>query len=187
MRQIKLNKNNVVVSIVKSSKSLDGYILNEDETVVIGSKLNEDGTFTSPTVVYNIEEHKQQLEQRLHDMAERTIQLTQRKYRLTDATGTATIIRMEYNAWRLDNSTPTPIIDSWATDKGKTREEQLQAVGYIVTFLEKSAKIQELAWSRTDSATTKKQLGTINSALDIVANCESVLCTKTTISYRPIF
>lgn len=146
------------------------YIGNEQKAIEIVNSLNDVTTHNE------VVEIKQKLEERLHKMAERTIQLTQRKYRLTDATGTATVIRMEYNAWKLDNNSPTPTIDSWATDKGKTREEQLQAVGYVVTFLEKSAKIQELAWSRMDSATTKEQLDSVSSALDIVEDCVSVQC-----------
>ena len=123
-----------------------------------------------------VDDLRKKLEVRLEEMAERTISLTQRKYRLTDATGTATVIRMEYQAWKTDNTTPTPTIDGWATDKGKTREEQLQAVGFVVNFLEKSAKIQELAWSRMDSAIIKEQIDTISSALDIVSSCVDIAC-----------
>jgi len=123
-----------------------------------------------------LEGYKQKLEDKLEKMAEMTIYLTQKKYKLTDVTGTALVIRQEYQAWKIDNSSPTPTIDGWATDKGKTREEQLQSVGYVVTFLEKSSKIQELAYSKTDKATTKEQLATISSALDIVADCDSVPC-----------
>ena len=162
MRQIKII-DDVVVSVVFSYLKLDNYIENNDLIVVVGSVKNADGTFTPPT--YNLEEQKQNLQQKLQQSAKRTVELLNLKYELTNNLGMAQVMKNEYVSYSLDSTVPTPTIDEWAEAKGRTREEQLARVGGVVAFTKFSAIIMEQFYSKTDKATTEAEIVEIETIL----------------------
>jgi len=123
-----------------------------------------------------LEDKKEALYTKIENLAQKTLYLTGKKYELTDKLGITTELREQWNAWNIDNTIATPTIDEWANAKGKTREEQLTAVGYVVVFTKKVALIQELSISKTQKATTDAELVAIGDALGIIKGCDTVIC-----------
>lgn len=163
MRQIKI-VNSIVTSVVNSTLPLENYIENNDLNVVIGSRQNEDGTFTPPD--YNLEADKARLQSKLEQSAKRTVELLNLKYELTNNLGMAQIMQSEFIAYSLDNTAPTPIVDEWAEAKGRARAEQLMRVGGVVAFTKFSAIMMEQFYSKTDKATTEDEMVEIEAILD---------------------
>jgi len=123
-----------------------------------------------------LDDKKEILYAEIENLAQKTLYLTGKKYELTDKLGITTELREQWNAWSIDNTVATPTIDEWAVAKGKTREEQLTAVGYVVVFTKKVALIQELSVSKTQKATTEAELVAIGNALGLIKDCDTVIC-----------
>ena len=157
-------ENNEVVLIIECDESLNGFEQTEQADVKIGMVKSVDGVFTVPRP--NLNDLKQNLQEKLAQSSKRTVQLLNLKYELTNNLGMAKIMQNEFIAYSLDSTTLTPTIDEWAVAKGRARAEQLIRVGGVVAFTKFSSIMMEQFYSKTDKATTEAEIVEIEAILD---------------------
>jgi len=170
IRQIKI-ENDVVQSVVTSKLQLKGYVENDDLTVVIGSRL-VNGEFVAPEV--DLDARKDDLIGKVHSKANWAFALLDVKYKFTHKRGVAQQLATEWKSYKIDNTAPTPLIDMYAEQKGRTREEQIAKVERIVGFEISATILVEKLVGTIQDAETHEVLDVIEEQVVALDNIKTI-------------